>query len=295
MRRLVRCCSAISSFLLVAGYFAPIAVLAQDQGGPPNILVIEREFPKPGRGGAIHEKSEAAFIHELDAAKASPRYIALNSMSGADRAVFLSGYDSMAQWEAEAKSVFGNATLSASLDRANVADGDLLASSDSSVWRLQQDMSLRDHSSMVGMRYMRVTVYTIRPGHGDQWDELVKMARDGSDKGVPEANWAYFSHVYGGSATRALIITPMKSLAEDDARFASGKALSNALGEDAMKKFDELEASSVESIETNLFVFNPRMSRPPESWVKAEPSFWRPKMTAEKKATAAKPAATAGQ
>jgi hypothetical protein len=30
--------------------------------GPPNVLVIQREFLKPGKGGMAHERSEAAFV-----------------------------------------------------------------------------------------------------------------------------------------------------------------------------------------------------------------------------------------
>jgi hypothetical protein len=52
-----------------------------------------------------------------------------------------------------------------------------------------------------------------------------------------------------------------------------------------------LESSCLESQQTNLFQISPKMSYPPESWVKAEPGFWKPKGTvvATKKAEA-KPA-----
>jgi len=40
-----------------------------------------------------------------------------------------------------------------------------------------------------------------------------------------------------------------------------------------------LETQAVESRQSNLFSFNPRMSYPPERWVKADPDFWKPKAT----------------
>jgi len=40
-----------------------------------------------------------------------------------------------------------------------------------------------------------------------------------------------------------------------------------------------LESSCLESQQTNLFQISPKMSYPPESWVKAEPDFWKPKGT----------------
>ena len=47
-----------------------------------------------------------------------------------------------------------------------------------------------------------------------------------------------------------------------------------------MKKLGELSAAAIESSQTNLFSFNPRMSYPSEEWVKADPEFWKSKSTA---------------
>jgi hypothetical protein len=43
-----------------------------------------------------------------------------------------------------------------------------------------------------------------------------------------------------------------------------------------MKKMAELEAACVESRQTNLFFIDPKMSYPPEAFVKADPDFWTP-------------------
>ena len=41
---------------------APSMMYAQNDGsdGPPKVLVIHREFTKPGKGGAQHQKTEGA-------------------------------------------------------------------------------------------------------------------------------------------------------------------------------------------------------------------------------------------
>jgi hypothetical protein len=44
-----------------------------------------------------------------------------------------------------------------------------------------------------------------------------------------------------------------------------------------MKKLNELSAAAIESSQTNLFAFNPRMSYVSDDWVKADPEFWKPK------------------
>jgi len=44
-----------------------------------------------------------------------------------------------------------------------------------------------------------------------------------------------------------------------------------------MKRLSELESAAVESRQTNLFAFSPKMSYVPDEWVKADPDFWKPK------------------
>src|SRR4030081_3159641 len=112
-------------------------VLAQEDAAgvtaPPKVLVIQREFVKPGKAGAIHDKSESAFVRAMTAAKWPTHYFGMNSLSGPSRALFFIGYGSFAAWEKDNMDTAHNATLSAAMDRAAMADGDLLSSYDSSV------------------------------------------------------------------------------------------------------------------------------------------------------------------
>ncbi|HEY5381679.1 MAG TPA: hypothetical protein VIJ65_05450 [Acidobacteriaceae bacterium] len=285
--------------LLIGFCVAPLTLSAQDDGtngvnGPPNILVIQREFTKPGKGGAMHERSEAAYIHALEEGKGQPHYLALTSLTGPDRALFFSGYTSLTAWEQEEKSVARNAALSSSLDHAMVADGDLLSQTDSSVWQMQKEMSLRT-GNLVGARYMRISEYRIKPGHSHEWDELVKMVLGGLSKSVPEANFAMFREVYGAGGNAYIVVTPLKSMTEEDSRIGPDTRYRDAMGDEGMKKLASLESSCIESEQTNLFSISPKMSRPPESWIKAEPDYWKPKAAAPAHRTATKPTPAAAQ
>jgi hypothetical protein len=283
--RLLAACCALGGCAM-----APLALRAQDDGsnGPPKVLVIQREFTKPGKGGALHEKTEAAYIHAMAAAGAKPRYLAMVSLSGSSRALFFSGYPSLAAWEEENKSVERDATLSAALDRANVADGDLLSETNSSVWIRRDDLSLNS-GNLLGVRYMEIRQFYIRPGHSREWDELVKLVIAGY-KGVPEMNWATFEEQYGTGGHGFLVITRLKSMADADQMMAEDKGFAEALGEEGLKKLAALEAACIESRQDNLFQISPKMSYPPESWVKAEPDFWKPKPVAAVKKAESKPA-----
>lgn len=267
-----------AAFLSAVCFFAANApmTLAQDSAadGPPKILVIQREITKPGKGGALHLKSEQAFIRAMAAAKAAPRYIAMSALSGTPRVLFFSGYPSLAAWEAEDKSVDKDTALSATLDRLNVADGDLLTETAQSVWQRRDDLSMNP-GNLQGDRYMEITQFKVRPGHVHEWEELVKMVQEGYKKGSPDANWVMFEQLYGTGGNAYIVISKLKSMTEADQHLASGKQFADAMGEDGMKKMSELEAACVESEQTNLFALDPKMSYPPEVLTKAEPEFWK--------------------
>lgn len=256
----------------------------------PKVLVIEREWLKPGRSGAIHEKSEANFINAVKAAKWDTRYVAATSMSGRPRALFLFGYDSFAAWEKDNRATEANSVLSAALDKASMTDGDLLTEYNQNVYTLDEENSLR-LSDAVHARYFEISMYHIKPGHRKEWMDLVKLYHDTLEKAVPSANWALYESYYGEDNGGIYItITPMKSLAEDDAGMGDGKKIQEALGASGMKHVSELTAACLDSQQTNLFEINPRMSYPSDEWIKAD-SFWKPKTMspAAKKPTPATP------
>jgi hypothetical protein len=267
------------------------AALAQATDmGPPPVLVIQREFVKPGKSGLVHEKSESAYVAAMRAAKWPTPYLAMTSMSGRPRALFMLGYGSFADWEKDNKAMEKNATLSAALDKLGVIDGDLLTEFNQSVFTYDAEYSLRTHD-VVHDRYFEISQYHIKPGHRAEWIELMKMYKDGYGKaGTPLANWAVYESYYGeDNGGLYLSISAMKTLAEDDQTMGDGKKFSDAIGADGMKKVRELTAACIESVQTNLFEFSPKMSYASEDWIKADP-FWKPKAPA-----AAKPTAPAAQ
>jgi hypothetical protein len=107
-----------SALVLVTGLGV---AAAQQEMGPPKVLVMQREFLKPGKGGPTHERSESAFVRAMTAAKWPTHYVGLDSMSGQPRSLFLIGYPSFAAWEKDNQAMEKNTTLQGAFDRA-IAD-----------------------------------------------------------------------------------------------------------------------------------------------------------------------------
>jgi hypothetical protein len=264
---------------------------AQDGAGagtpPPKVLVIQREVLKPGRAGATHLKTESAFVQAMTAAKWPTHYFGAESLSGVSRALFFIGYPSFAAWEKDNQDTAKNATLSAAFDHASLVDGEQLAEFSSGAFLFNEESSLRANIDIPHMRYFEISQFRIRPGHEKEWDDLVKMYKSNYGKAVPDAKWAVFDSMYGAeNGGLHLVFVPMHSLAEVDQSLLDGKKFEATLGESGMKKLGELSAACIESSQTNLFQFNPKMSYPPEEWIKADPEFWKPKMAAAMKKTA---------
>jgi hypothetical protein len=255
---------------------------------PPKVLAVTREYTKPGKSGTLHEKTESAFVQAMMQAKWPTHYIAVESLSGKSRALFFTGYDSFAAWEKDTLATQKNKTLSSALDRAWAADGDLLSETDSAVLTFHEEYSLRPEVDIAHMRYFEISAFQVKQGHDKDWDEIVKLVTEAYKK-IPDAHWATYLVVYGRPDTTYIIFNPMKSAEEIDKNLLANKDFEAAMGEEGLKKLGELSARAIESSETNLFSFNPRMSYPADEWIKADPDFWKPKAAAAS-AAAKKPA-----
>ena len=269
--------------ILLAVSAVPVVAQASGDGvtPPPKVLVIFREFLKPGKSGSPHQRTESAFVQAMTAAKWPTHYLAMDSMSGRPRTLFFTAYDSFDAWEKDNKATEKNVILSAALDRAAIADGDLLTSADAGAFTYREDYSLRPNVNIAQYRYFEISRFVVRQGHEKDWDALVKMYIDAYGKATQDVRWATYSSQYGQeNGGLYIVLTPMKSLTEVDGEMADGKKFEAQLGDDGMKKLAELTAACVQSTETNLFSFSPKLSYVSDDWVKTDPSFWRPKPTA---------------
>jgi hypothetical protein len=255
------------------------------------VLQITREFVKPYKGGALHDKTEGAFVQAMSRAKWPTHYIALNSMSGKSRALYLTRYDSFAAWEKDNKAVGDNKALSAELERASVADGELLDEVDQGVYSRSEELSYKPNPDLTHARYLEATVYHVRPGHGKDFSDAVKMVIAVHQRAATAAHWAAFHLEYGGSLGTYVMLSSDKSMSEIDASFEDDKKYAAARTDEEKAKIRELFAASVESTDSELFSINPRQSYPPVEYVKGDPDFWQPKPTfAPAAKAAAKPA-----
>ena len=254
------------------------------EDGPPKVLVIQREYLKPGKGGMLHERSESAFVRAFAGSKSNSHYFALDSLSGPTRSLFLMGYDNFADWEKDRAAMNNDKVLSAAVDHAAEMDGDLLSGYDSAAMMLRPDLSL-NKGSINGTRFFEITTFIVKPGHMHDFETLAHMYADAFRKVSPDEHWDCFQVMYGNPApgfpggAAFVVVNTMKSLAETDKGITDSDKFAKEVGDDGMKKMEELSAASIETTGTNLFEINPRMSNPPQEWITREPNFWKAPQT----------------
>jgi hypothetical protein len=245
---------------------------------PPKVAVIDIEWLKPGKGGSAHQKSESAFVQAAEKAKSSQHYVALQALSGPPRSLFLFSYDSFAALEKERQEETANTSLSADIDQAYAADGELLSSMARNIFTLRDDLMHESGVAIATMRYMQITRVTVRPGHQGEWEEYLKMLRSNLDKVEPGRHIALYQSAYGWENGGIwLLITPMKSLSEVDEADANAAKFREAMGDTNMKHYRELAAAAVESSQRNLYAFDPAMSYVSDEMMSADPTFWKRK------------------
>jgi hypothetical protein len=266
---------------LVAGFAftAPQIATAQDQGAvtqPPKILAINREFVKPTGFGSAHQQSETALAQAMAQANSPDHYSGWVALTGKLRVLFISGFDSYADYQKMAGNMGlgNNSAESQAYDRLQRADSKLLTQMDSAVFSYQPDMSLNAAVDIAHMRFLEITAIRIRPGQDDNWHKLAKL-HDSIFGNMPGAHWAMFEGTFGSGSGLFLAISPMKSLADIDANMVAGKQAWVAASADQKQQIRQLEQAAFESIETNLYAADPNMSYVGDKWKNADPSFWK--------------------
>ena len=170
-----------------------------------------------------------------------------------------------------------NPALKKEIDQVSMEDGNHLSGSRSYLGVYRKDLSYGPPVEIGKMRYFRVRTFRLKQGQNKAFEEGVKLALDGYTKSHYAASFAFFEIAAGTGSPAFIALRPMKSLADMDAMEAGDKAFQEALGEDGRKTMQKVFADTVNSVENQLFAFNPKLSYPAPFVVASDPAFWTPK------------------
>ena len=138
-------------------------------------------------------------------------------------------------------------------------------------------------------RVLRTTAVHVRPGHVPEFEAFLKEFKEAGEK-VADAQPVFVSQVVEGGKGATFYITALRSSLGG---FDKNPTLLQILGEEGLKKFQKVNAESVEETQSAILRFSPELSNPPEEIASASAEFWhlKPMMAAaasKAKAPAAK-------
>ena len=247
--------------------------------GPPPVIQIFREEVKPGKG-PLHAKTEAAFLVGYKKANLKYYYLGTTAMTGASEAWFFSAYGSMEDVEKANMAMEANKAVQAELDRAGIADGDLLTGVRSTYLFYNKELSYRPDFNLGEYKYFMVDTYRVKLGHYEKFAELRKAVNAAHEKANIDEHMLVYNVGLGAPAGTILVFEPMKSLKEwDDSAKTHGKgsAYYEAVGDAGRKMFTEFAREDEQFFVRDFLAFSPGMSFLSEKVIASNPSYWKPK------------------
>ncbi len=264
--------------LLVAGPIlctAPAVGQAPPSGvaPPPKYIYLTNIAIKPNMTGSFIA-SESAEVQAQRTANAPLNYFGMVSITGSPRALFFAGFDSFAEIQKEHEQGMSDAKLQDALKAADATEAPALSQTYGSIYKFRDDLSLNSSIDISQQRFFDMTLFHVHNGHYQDFEHLVKLYIKAYSS-IANSHWAMFEKLYGEDSDRTFIlVTPIKSLAEEDQFMIDGDNLPKAVGEDQLQMMRELGAETVESSESDLFAIVPQISYVPAAWLTASPDFW---------------------
>ncbi len=264
--------------LAVVGVSFAAAQDAASTPSVPHILQITREYTKPYKGGAEHDKTESAFVNANRQAKFPANYVGMNSLTGKARSLYMTRYASFAEWEKDNALMAKNTSFATEVERASLADGELLEEVDSAVYVQDEELSYHSHNDLQNHHFYQIFAFHVRPGHEAEWHEVVKMVKDAHEKAGDKAHWGMYRLLYGGLGGTYVALTGDPSMSVIDDGFAGQRKYVEAMGgEEGMAKLDALFGAAVDTSHSEIFAVNPKQSYVSDDWIKADAAFWNSK------------------
>jgi hypothetical protein len=274
---------AVIGLCLAGAVQLPAQIQEETPASAPKVLMVVREQIKEGREAA-NIKAEEAWPLIFEKGSVKTHYVGMTAESGPSEAWFLQPYDSFGGMEKDRAEIAHS--LAADLEVANVQDGELRTGSRTLLSVFRNDLSYHAAEAMSSMpkcRHMGVTVLRIKYGHDADLAQAAKMLIEGYDKSGSGQPILTYQVISGGPAGTYLFFSPMDTLARMDADPARTAAARQAMGDRNQKHFDTIATEVVQSSESLLFAFNPRMSYVSKEFASGDPNFWNPKPEAPPK------------
>jgi hypothetical protein len=210
----------------------------------------------------IHIEEDAARF--CAAAHCPNPYLAITSITGPNEICWINGFDSAETMEKVWHDYAANAEIAGHLEVVAQQKADLVLPSRISLARFRDDLSFSTNVTFAYTRFIAISTVQVRPGLQASFEKMRGAIKNTLQRsGRPQ--WVY-QVTSGAEDTTFLIMTPGRTIQEIHAF---------GIGDERIGNVAELMRDSVVSSETRLYAVSPLMSMPAQSWLEADPEFWK--------------------
>jgi hypothetical protein len=240
--------------VLVLTIIASIPLAAQDPPSP--LIYIYREEIKPGKIAAYTRIEEAAARFCLQAKCPNP-YVAISSMTGPSEVWWINGFDSIDTMDKVRQAYASNEQIAQQLNSVAESKADLAFPGRVLLARFRDDLSFSAATTFAYARFISISVVQVRPGQLEAF-EKTRLALKAAEQRSGRTLWVY--QVTSGTEDGTfLVMTPGRTMQEIRV-FATS---------------EDRIPDPVLSSETRLYAVSPSLSMPAQSWLEADPDFWK--------------------
>jgi hypothetical protein len=277
----------VAFVLLLVIFGAVVAVGGENPyaGKVPRYLWISTETVQPAKEGA-YIQTLALFKEAL--AGTDHYWLAGQTIAGpGGQYVYVSMHEKFADMEPMLAAFIKAGPEMMKKNASLISEGmSAVSGMHSIIAELQPELSIKpDQVDLPRVTRWVVTTYHLRPGAGATFAALLKDMAELHRKADDNVRVAVYRVVAGDAGPVFLIIRHLKSLADlDEEPSPSFRALMTPLIE---KHATDVVKECTLQQEVAIYVVNPMLSNPPQSYIAANPDFWQVK-TEEAAAPAAK-------
>lgn len=248
-------------FFALASIIAP--ALAQDwaPSGPPKVLSITTEVLKPG-AAATHEKTESGWPRAFTKANWPYHWLAVSSISGADRVLFLTGYKSFSDAQADDDQQGTLDWLRIEQEKLAIEDSVYVASKTHQTAVYLPELSLRSTMSLGSVRYLLITTIEVEPEHESKFRKQMQTQITSKQREPDGNRYATYRIVLGATETTFVILQPLQTMADIDQMLVA--------------PVNNMTTTGVKNVRRDLMAFSPSMSYVSTEFAADNTQFWLP-------------------
>jgi hypothetical protein len=165
--------------------------------------------------------------------------------------------------------------LTTEMDRLARRDVEFVNSMDQIYAVGRPDLSLGAFPDLSKARFFEISVYSVRPGHEEQFDQGAKAFAAAARRGTPKVAYQVYQVIAGMPLPTYLVFSMLEDYAEFDAMLEP--TLWNAATAEEKTLIQKNSAEGLIKVENNRFEVQPAMSFVSKETREKDPAFWAPK------------------